>query len=215
MKITAVEKQKHNPKRYSVFLDGEFAFGIDEIDLLYYKILKKDELTDEEYNIITENCVYSKAKERALKYIAYKARTEKEVYRKLIELEYSSEIIERVLEFLCYYNYVDDEKYAESYFREKFNLNGYGKERIIFELMRKGVSAEIIEKVSAETEFDEYDETEKAVLLVEKKYRTIIESGNLNINDKNKIIGFLKRRGYSFDIIQKVFSEFNIRPYQY
>ena len=38
MKITQVERQKKNPKRFNVYLDGVFSFGADEdliVDLDY------------------------------------------------------------------------------------------------------------------------------------------------------------------------------------
>ena len=55
--VTKIEVQKRNPKRRSVFIDGEFAFGLDE-EVLHKSGLKKgesltqpriDEITEEEY----------------------------------------------------------------------------------------------------------------------------------------------------------------------
>ncbi len=41
-------------------------------------------------------------------------RTEKEMRTKLKSLDYSEEVIERVMEFLFKYSYIDDYKYAQS-----------------------------------------------------------------------------------------------------
>ena len=53
-KITSVEPQKKNPKRFSIFLDGEFAFGADE-DLVVDKrlvVAKFYAVGDKDYSTI-------------------------------------------------------------------------------------------------------------------------------------------------------------------
>ena len=38
MIITDIQRQKHNDKRFSVFVDGEYTFSVSDVDLLYYKL---------------------------------------------------------------------------------------------------------------------------------------------------------------------------------
>lgn len=199
MKITDIQKQKHNSKRYSVFVDGEFAFGLDEIDVLYYKLLNCDEISEEKFNYIKENVVFSKARDVAVKYLSFKSRTEKEVVLKLREKEFSDDIIDKVIELLKKYNYIDDYSYAGSFLRDKFNLKGFGSNRIKFELKQKGISNEIIEQVFFENEFDE---AQKAAELIERKYGI----WDFDIKEKQKIEGFLARRGFSFSTIREAFN---------
>ncbi len=199
MKITDIQKQKHNSKRYSVFVDGEFAFGLDEIDVLYYKLLNCDEISEEKFNYIKENVVFSKARDVAIKYLSFKSRTEKEVVLKLREKEFSDDIIDKVIELLKKYNYIDDYSYAGSFLRDKFNLKGFGSNRIKFELKQKGISNEIIEQVFFENEFDE---AQKAAELIERKYGI----WDFDIKEKQKIEGFLARRGFSFSTIREAFN---------
>ena len=45
MKITKIERQKHNLKRYSVFLDGKYKFGIHK-ELIAQLNLKKGKEID-------------------------------------------------------------------------------------------------------------------------------------------------------------------------
>ena len=63
--ITKIEKQKNNNKRYSIFIDNEFAFGIDEIDLLYYKLKENEPLDEERYNYIANKLLLKRAKDKA------------------------------------------------------------------------------------------------------------------------------------------------------
>ena len=198
MKITDVQKQKNNPKRYSIFIDGEFAFGLDEIDVLYYKLFDCEEISEERFNYIKENVVFAKARETAIKYLNFKPRTKKEIILKLQEKEYSFDIIQRVISLLEKYDYINDYNYAGCFLRDKFNLKGFGIKRIKFELKQKGVSENIINQVIEENSIDE---TEKAYNLVVKKYGI----DDYDIKEKRKIEGFLVRKGFSFDVIREVF----------
>ena len=112
MKITDIRQQKHNKKRYSVFIDGNFAFGLDEVDILYYKLLDADEISYDKFNYIKENVVFSKARDTALKYINNKQRTKKEIINKLREKDFTEDIIEKVIKLFEKYGYIDDYAYA-------------------------------------------------------------------------------------------------------
>lgn len=46
MTVTRIEQQKKNKSRYSVYIDGEFAFGLIMEDILYFKLKESEEITD-------------------------------------------------------------------------------------------------------------------------------------------------------------------------
>ncbi len=196
MLITKIEKQKKNDKRYSVFIDNDFAFGIDEIDLLFYKLKENTQLTQKKYDDIIENSIFIKAKDTAFKYLGYKARTKYEIEKKLIEKEFPTEIVERTINLLLTYGYIDDESYAKKFISEKINYKGYGKHRIKYELKMKKVDEQIIDDLLTDTHDDEL---EKAIKLATKK----IKNKNIDYKEKQKVIAYLQRRGYSFDIIKE------------
>ena len=83
--------------------------------------------------------------------------------------------------------------------RDKFNINGFGTERIKYELKQRGISEEIIEKVVEENCFDEI---KKAAELIEQKYGVY----EFDIKERRKIEGFLLRRGFSFSTIKDAFN---------
>lgn len=199
MKITDIKKQRNNLKRYSIFIDGEFAFGLDEIDVLYYKLFDREEISEELFKHIKENVVFTKARDTAVKYLSFKARTEKEVRLRLLKEDYNGDVVEKVISLLKKYSYIDDYAYAGSFLRDKFNLNGFGMERIIKELKQRGIDDEIIDEAVME---NEVDEVSRAVSLIEKKYGFY----NYDIKEKRRIAGFLARRGYSFQTIETAFN---------
>ena len=58
MLITDLKQQVKDGKRVSVFLDGKFAFGMTDVDVLFYHLRIGEELTEERYSYILEQCIY-------------------------------------------------------------------------------------------------------------------------------------------------------------
>ena len=132
--------------------------------------------------------------------MTYRQRSEKEIIDKLKRKGFSEDIIENTLIYLKEYNLINDLEFSKSFVNDKINLNKFGPERIKYELYRKGISQEIIEKVLAEDE--EYD---RALELAKKKLPSYKN------DDKNakyrKLGGFLQRKGYSYECISKILRE--------
>ncbi len=200
VKITAITQQVHQPERYSVFIDGEFAFGLIMQDIVYFKLKEGEEIAQEKYDYIKNELVYIKAQDTALYYIGYKMRTETEVRKKLIEKNFTEDIIERVVEFLKRYNYVDDEKYCSSYIKERLRCNPKGKYALKMELKQRGVKESIICRALEQSDIDEFGD---AVKLLEKR---CYDLGDIDEKEKKRLIVFLQRRGYSYDIIKEAFN---------
>ena len=191
MRITAITAQKKRENRYNVFIDNEFAFGIDGVDLLYYKLKEGEELSEERYNLILNELIFIKARETALRYIDYKQRTEKEVVKKLSG-EYSPEIIGRVIELLKKYGIIDDNKYTELFVKDCLNLKGWGERRILTELALRGIPRE-----KAEPYLENTDDImlEKAKKLIEKRVKGKIT----DMKEYKKHFDFLLRRGFDYN----------------
>lgn len=197
MIVTAITPQKNNAERASIFIDGEFAFGLSMQDVLYFKLKEQQEISEKTYTYIKEQLLYIKAQDAALNYISYQMRTESEVRRKLKTLEYEEDVIERVIDFLLKYKYVDDFKFATAFIRQRKKSNPKGQYALWYELKQKGVAEDVIEKALDEEPLDELDD---AIRLLQKKVR------NLDIIDEKatkRLGAFLQRRGYSYAIIKE------------
>lgn len=199
MKITKIEQQKNNQDRWSVFIDEEFAFGVSTEEIFIFKLTVGKEISREELENLLKEKDYSKAKDIALKFLSYKARSEKEVRDKLVSKEVESMTIDRVIEFLKRYDYINDEKFANSYVRERIRLKLEGRKKLVYDLRQKGIKQEIIDHVLDNTDIDEIDQ---AIKLLEKK---VHDKTELDIKEKQRIYQFLLRKGFSYDIIKKVF----------
>ena len=204
MVVTKIEQQKRDESKYNVFIEDKFVFSLIMQDVLFFKLKENCEISEETYTYIKDMVVYVKAQDKALKYLGYKKRTEKEIIKKLRKYEYDEEIIDKVLEFLRKYDYVNDCEYAESYIRQVNRLNPKGAMGIRHKLKEFGVSDENIEKALLNEEFEELDEVIK---VLEKK---IGDKRSLNLRENKKIQEFLLRRGFSYGIIKDAFKKLEI-----
>lgn len=201
MIVTALEQQKKDKSRYSVYIDGNFAFGLSAADVEYFKIKEGFEISETTYNYITDSLVYIKAQDTALKFLGYKMRTENEVYKKLSEKDYSEDIKSRVMAFLKKYGYVDDKKYCEAYIKECERLKPKGKYLIKYELSQRGVNDKVIYEVFENMDLDEIS---GAVKLIRKKIK---DFSNVDFKEKQKVFAMLQRKGYNYDVIKEAFDE--------
>lgn len=201
MKITKIEKQR-NPKRVNIYIDGEFSFGLMAEIRYKYDLSEGMEINREYIDKVLLEEEGTKAKNQALRYLGYRQRSEKEIIDKLKKSEFSEDIIENTLLYLKEYNLIDDLEFANSFAKDKINLNNFGPERIKYELYRKGISNDIIQKVLEKNKDTEYN---RALELGKKKlpsYKNDDRNGKYR-----KLGGFLQRKGYSYECVSKVLRE--------
>lgn len=198
MRITNLEYQK-NKKRINVYIDNKFAFGIDEEIRFKYSIHVDDEVSEEFVKDVLKAEEQLKVNNHALRLLAYRQRSEKEIEIALRRKDYEEENINYTLDYLKRNKYINDEYFAKSFIADKQNLNGYGYQRIKYELIKKGIDKEIIESYLIN---DSDEEFELALNIGRKKLKSYSNQ------DKNaiwrKLGGFLQRRGYSYEIVSKV-----------
>ena len=143
----------------------------------------------------------TKAKKRALYLLTDHDLTEKQLRGKLEKTGYSAHIIEKTIEYVRSFGYIDDMKYSVSYI-EYYRSKKSGK-RLRYDLLKKGVSADVVD--SAFEDAGEWDERDQIRMLAEKKL-----SGK-DIGDPKTygiVANFLAGRGYRGEDIASVMREF-------
>ncbi len=196
--ISSIVKQRKPKDRVSIFVDGEFAFGISVDTLLEFGLYKGRVLTDEESAGIVAKDERRRATARSIHFVGHRPRTCAEVLRKLRSLDYSAEAIQHALAYLKEYGYLDDEMYASEFVVSRFRTKGHGPRRLRSELIKKGVGHDIID-AALRTLPDEDAQLVKAIGCLEKKYPSYLRDKDIR-RRKNKAVAFLSRRGYSFQI---------------
>lgn len=201
-RITKIEPQKKNPKRRSVFLDERFAFGLDEEVVYKYGLKTGQELEQKEIDKIIQSETKKEAKDVALKFLSYRMRSEKELRDKLRKKEFAQSLIDEVIKDLKGVNLIDDFEFASAFVRDRISNSPRGRILLKQELWKKGIKKEIVEKVLREYFKGEEKELVLAKELLQKRKKRY-EGLDENVA-KRRLMSFLLRRGFSYDIVKQV-----------
>lgn len=139
--------------------------------------------------------------ENVYRYLAIRNRSEKEIRDYLTKKKAEPEIVEHIVELLKKQNFLDDEAFARGWVRQRAQFRPKGKTALKFELVQKGISSEMIEKVLAEEQEDVPDQLTQAKRLITKRIEKLKGASRQEIY--NKVGAFLARRGFDWDTIKK------------
>ncbi len=145
----------------------------------------------------------SSALEYALKLLGYRARTEKELRLKLAEKKYQPEEVAEVLAKLVKIGFIDDQKFAENYVRDKLSISRRGPRRINFELIKHGVAKEIAELATKVIDKDEELAIAESLLKSRQRQWSKLDP----LVKKRRAIGLLARRGFSSNILNRLLKD--------
>lgn len=189
--VVPVDKRK-----CKVFLEGDFAFVLYKSEAARFHIEEGNDLPAKTYEMIEEEILLKRARDRALYLLQSQGRTQAEMIKKLKDDGYSQSVTERVLSFLQEYHFIDDNAYTENYIH--VNKGRKSKRQITYELQQKGVDRDQIRQMLEENPVDE-EETVRALL--KKKTGGRIPEDKKEIQ---KLAAFLGRKGFSFEVIGRV-----------
>ncbi len=151
---------------------------------------------------------YEAARETAIKYIGYAARSENEITRRLRKDGAPDAIIEAVLADFRSRGWVDDAEFAKRWVEDRADRKLYGKARLANELQKRGLAKEYVTAALAEDDTDSEIARAKAALASKtKNYSHSINEIQFTAQEKQKLSGFLMRRGFSYQIITKVLKQ--------
>ena len=136
-------------------------------------------------------------------YCAYQERCYKEVEEKLYSYAVTVSEKEAILTHLIEQNFVNEERFAQSFVRGKHNYKLWGKNRIINELKYRNISSRIIEIALKELPETTYLSNFHA--LAEKNWENSTERKGPKKN--KKFVDFLLRKGYETSLIYEKLRE--------
>lgn len=199
--ISKIQPQKARG-RYNVYINDEFAFGVDEEVLIKFELNKGLHITRELQKKIENEDSYFKAYQKTLNYLSYSLRSEKQIRDYLVkhELEHFSD---RMVEQLKSMRFIDDLNFAQSFVRSQANINQNGPRKIEQGLKQKGIS-----ETNILTALDEYpyeQQLENAIELAEKQWNKTNKSSARE--SVQKVKKYLLNKGYSFEIVGEAINE--------
>ena len=222
--ITNLKQGVKNPNRVNVFVNSKYALSLDVAQVVDFGIKVGLEISDDELEELKKASEYGKLYQRTLEWVLVRPRSVRETRDYLVKklktspsdpllrarrygaqslvplpvgrvqssedvFELSESIIQRLLDK----KYLDDYKFAEWYVENRFVKKGVSRKRLNMELMKKGVAREIIDEVIDER--DDEEELRKMIARKRAKY------------DDEKLIAYLGRQGFSYDLIKQALSE--------
>ena len=222
--ITNLKQGVKNPNRVNVFVNSKYALSLDVAQVVDLGVKVGLEISEAELAELKKASEYGKLYQRTLEWVLMRPRSVREtrdyLQRKLKNTfrgpyatneernervspvttganervreeysEFSNEIIQRLLDK----KYLDDYRFAEWYVENRFVKKGVSKKRLKMELIKKGVAKEIIDEVIDERNDEE--ELRKMIARKRTKY------------DDEKLLAYLSRQGFSYDLIKRVLSE--------
>ena len=198
--ITAIRKERG---KYRVTVnDAEDV--LVPVSLMRERPLKEGQPIDlEDYDNWLMVRQYRFALDRAVGYLATRARSVREIEQKLLQAGYRPSTVEMVIYKLQRENLLDDADFARQWVESRQN-HKLGRSRIAQELRRKGISQEEAEE--AISAIDDEDQLAGAVALAEKAAARIKPGEDLR-KASSRIAGMLARRGYSWDIARQAIEQ--------
>jgi regulatory protein len=193
--ITALKVQAKAKDRVNVSLDGEFAFGLALIHALWLKI--GQHLSDAEIAELQVADTLEKAQQRALNLISYRPRSVKEVQQRLKKAGVDEAQTETIVTRLKEAGLLDDETFSNQWVESRLRASPRSKRMIQWELKQKGVGADQINK-ALEGVNDE-DAAYQAVLKKLPRFAALDARER-----KRKLMEFLARNGFDYDVISSV-----------
>ncbi|MBR3252812.1 RecX family transcriptional regulator [Candidatus Saccharibacteria bacterium] len=195
--ITDLRQGVKNPDRVNVFVNNQFSFSLDVSQVVDLGVKKGLTISPEQLEEFKKASEFGKLYQRTLEWVLTRPHSEREtrdyLYKKIYDKKLDKSYIDRIIEKLEFKGYVDDRKFAEYYVENRFVKKGVSRRRLEMELMKKGVSSDIISEVFDDGGRDEKEEILKMIKRKRSKYDT-----------DEKLISYLVRQGFSYSLVREV-----------
>ncbi|MGL9751862.1 MAG: regulatory protein RecX [Symbiopectobacterium sp.] len=141
----------------------------------------------------------------AMRLLAVRDHSEGELRRKLmfrVEPAFDAADIDAALAYCHEYGWLDDARFAQCYIHGR-SRKGYGSQRIVAELLQKGLLRSVISSALLECEIDWF------VLAQQVATRKFGDVPPIDWKEKAKQQKYLLTRGFSHDEIQDIYTNFS------
>ena len=124
---------------------------------------------------------------------------EQEMRDKMKRWEIDTAVQDRILQRLIEERYIDNERYARAFVKDKIRYNKWGRRKVQQALWMKRIDQDIQQRVLDEIEEKEYLDVLRPLL--KQKRKSIKADSDYELNQK--LVRFALSRGFTFDIIRQ------------
>ena len=189
MKISEIKEQKNNKDRFSVSVDGKYAFSLSTNDLLDAKLAVDQEISESQIDVFRQKSADSLLLARTYEKCMRRPHSEREIRDYLRQKKAGEEAIEFIIGKCYDLRLLNDEDFAERWVAHRQKSNKSVR-YIRNELFSKGIAQDIIESVLPEDDLAEL--------------RNVVAKRRGRYSDERKLIAYLQRQGFSYSDIKEV-----------
>ena len=191
--------------RSKIYVDQELAFVLYKGELRLYHVREGEEIPPEDCRRIFQEVLPKRARLRAMNLLKNREYTTSQLRAKLKEGFYPQEAIEDALEYVASFHYTDDLRYAVDF----ITCHEYDRSRMRIEqdLLRRGISREILEKAWLEWEDKGGIQDEQSMileLLAKRRY----DPESADKKEQQRTYAYLMRKGFSGEQIRRALGLF-------
>ena len=198
MQITAIEPRRKGLS--ALYIDGELAVKLDTEVLIAQRFDVGREITDEELRECLIASELKRCKDKAMWLISFRDHSRRELVDKL-RRDYSEDCCEQTADRMVELGLIDDERFARRYSADLINLKHLSYRGVRQKLAEKGISRELIDKVTGEPEIDEEQQIRT---IIDKKYSRVMNDEK----GRRRAYNALMRLGFSYRDIKSVMAEY-------
>jgi regulatory protein len=145
---------------------------------------------------------YEVALKRAAALCSSQEQCSSHIREKLNTWKVSSDDAEQIIDLLKKERFLDDQRYATFYVRDKFRFNGWGKVKLRVMLRQKEIPLPVIEEALNQIDPELYKQT--CTRLISEKSASLKEANQFK--RKGKLFRYAAQRGFESDLIHQILS---------
>ncbi len=146
---------------------------------------------------------FQEIKQKLADYCVYQDRCQNEVWQKMKEFDLIDEAKDEIFIFLIEHNFLNEERFTESFVRGKFNQKNWGKRKIAFHLKQKNIPEKMIFNALNTIDEMEYENTFQK--MAQEKWNSLNEKNS--IIKKKKLYSYLTQKGFESELITSFFKD--------
>lgn len=200
MRIELIEKARKGNK-FRVSFEDEKVLLLSKEVIIDFGLRRDDEISEALFLQITDAQSYRDAYFAAGRLLNYRMRTRSELTQRLQKKGFPEAVIEKVIGKMSEIGLIDDSRFADAFVASKISSKPVGRRELERGLREKGVGKEALQNAVSHVS-DEETQVRLASEAAEIKMRSLKRYDPKKRRDK--LVSFLARRGFDWDIIRKV-----------
>lgn len=201
-----VSSLKKKNSSVELFFEDGSSIVVDYGVVVSNGIRKNDDLSPNKIEYLLNRSEFKKIQNYAFRFLGLRNHSSLEIKLKLFKKKFPHDLVIEAVDDLLERNILNDRQFAQQYLEEKTAKGKYGPGKVKSELIKKGISREIIGDLFSKV--DDTQTLETAFQLAVKKQKSIKEKDFKK--NKQKIFYYLHTKGFDSDTITGVLKKLNL-----